>query len=140
MARPEIRKLPKTERGTARFRERYPGYHIGRGSCGLPQVHDWPEVELQSVLSKLCSSDMDDFLTYTRERRPRCPLYLRWPCRLTPPLLQKPAHVCACYPLLVSAPLYRTLGVEPVIALQTASACLRGNAVYAVDFAGVATN
>ena len=38
-----IRKLPKIERGVVRFKQRYPGYEIGRGSYGLPLVHDWQE-------------------------------------------------------------------------------------------------
>ncbi|KPA99618.1 MULTISPECIES: CatB-related O-acetyltransferase [Pseudomonas] len=42
-AKRAIRKLPKIERGAARFRQRYPDYGFGRGSYGLPQVHDWQE-------------------------------------------------------------------------------------------------
>lgn len=42
-AKRTIRKLPKIERGTARFRQAYPDYGFGRGSYGLPLVHDWKE-------------------------------------------------------------------------------------------------
>jgi len=44
-AKRAIRKLPRIERGAARFRRRYPesGYDFGYGSYGIPQVHDWHE-------------------------------------------------------------------------------------------------
>ena len=42
-AKRAIRKLPKIERGVARFKQRYPDYAMGRGSYGLPLVHDWQE-------------------------------------------------------------------------------------------------
>ena len=42
-AKRAIRKLPKIERGVARFKQCYPDYEIGRGSYGLPLVHDWKE-------------------------------------------------------------------------------------------------
>jgi acetyltransferase-like isoleucine patch superfamily enzyme len=42
-AKRAIRKLPKIERGAARFKARYPQYAFGRGSYGLPEVHDWKE-------------------------------------------------------------------------------------------------
>lgn len=42
-AKRAIRKLPKIERGVARFKQQYPDYAIGYGSYGLPQVHDWKE-------------------------------------------------------------------------------------------------
>lgn len=39
-----LKKLPPVERGAARFSLYYPGkYAYGRGSYGLPQVHDWEE-------------------------------------------------------------------------------------------------
>jgi len=41
--RHEVRRLPKFERGPVRFRQRYPQYSIGRGSYGVPLVHDWKE-------------------------------------------------------------------------------------------------
>ncbi|MDB5980803.1 MAG: cat [Pseudomonas sp.] len=44
-----IRKLPKFERGVASFHQRYPHYDFGRGSYGLPQVHDWHEGSTLSV-------------------------------------------------------------------------------------------
>lgn len=42
-AKREIRKLPRSERGRARFKARYPQYEFGIGSYGLPEVHDWQE-------------------------------------------------------------------------------------------------
>ncbi|WP_409315587.1 CatB-related O-acetyltransferase [Pseudomonas sp. KCJK9016] len=42
-AKRAIRKLPKIERGAARFAQTYPDYSFGRGSYGLPIVHDWKE-------------------------------------------------------------------------------------------------
>ncbi|EIK96953.1 chloramphenicol O-acetyltransferase [Pseudomonas sp. M47T1] len=42
-AKRAIRKLPKFERGAARFRLHYPDYAFGRGSYGVPTVHDWQE-------------------------------------------------------------------------------------------------
>lgn len=42
-AKRAIRKLPRIERGRARFKARYPQYEFGVGSYGLPQVHDWQE-------------------------------------------------------------------------------------------------
>jgi acetyltransferase-like isoleucine patch superfamily enzyme len=42
-AKRAIRKLPKIERGAARFARAYPDYSFGRGSYGLPTVHDWKE-------------------------------------------------------------------------------------------------
>lgn len=42
-AKRAIRKLPKIERGAARFAQAYPDYAFGRGSYGLPFVHDWKE-------------------------------------------------------------------------------------------------
>lgn len=38
-----IRALPKLERGVAKFKRKYPLYEIGRGSYGIPLVHDWQE-------------------------------------------------------------------------------------------------
>jgi chloramphenicol O-acetyltransferase type B len=38
-----IRKLPKFERGPARFLQRYPQYEVGVGTYGVPMVHDWQE-------------------------------------------------------------------------------------------------
>jgi acetyltransferase-like isoleucine patch superfamily enzyme len=48
-AKRAIRKLPKFERGAARFRQRYPDYDFGRGSYGLPEVHDWHEGSTLSI-------------------------------------------------------------------------------------------
>jgi len=48
-AKRAIRKLPKIERGVVRFQQRYPGYSIGRGSYGLPEVHDWQEGSTLSI-------------------------------------------------------------------------------------------
>lgn len=42
-AKRAIRKLPRIERGQARFAARYPQYTFGTGSYGLPEVHDWQE-------------------------------------------------------------------------------------------------
>lgn len=42
-AKRAIRKLPRIERGRARFKARYPQYEFGIGSYGLPEVHDWQE-------------------------------------------------------------------------------------------------
>ncbi|MFJ2365686.1 CatB-related O-acetyltransferase [Pseudomonas sp. NPDC087697] len=42
-AKRAIRKLPKSERGVVRFKQRYPEYEFGRGSYGMPHVHDWHE-------------------------------------------------------------------------------------------------
>lgn len=42
-AKKQIRKLPKLYRGQAKFLQRYPHYHIGVGSYGMPVVHDWQE-------------------------------------------------------------------------------------------------
>ncbi len=42
-AKRAIRKLPRIERGQARFAARYPHYEFGIGSYGLPEVHDWQE-------------------------------------------------------------------------------------------------
>jgi len=42
-AKRAIRKLPKIERGAVRFAQAYPDYSFGRGSYGLPIVHDWKE-------------------------------------------------------------------------------------------------
>lgn len=42
-AKRAIRKLPKFQRGPARFLKRYPNYSIGVGSYGMPIVHDWRE-------------------------------------------------------------------------------------------------
>lgn len=42
-AKRAIRKLPRIERGQARFKARYPHYEFGVGSYGLPEVHDWQE-------------------------------------------------------------------------------------------------
>lgn len=44
-----VRKLPKIERGVVRFQQRYPGYSIGPGSYGLPEVHDWQEGSTLSI-------------------------------------------------------------------------------------------
>lgn len=38
-----IRALPKLERGVAKFKNKYPRYDMGRGSYGIPLVHDWKE-------------------------------------------------------------------------------------------------
>lgn len=35
--------LSKFEKQTRRFKKKYPQYAIGRGSYGVPQVHDWNE-------------------------------------------------------------------------------------------------
>ena len=35
--------LSKFEKQTRRFKEKYPQYSIGRGSYGVPEVHDWNE-------------------------------------------------------------------------------------------------
>ena len=43
---PWFRKRPtlsRFEKQTRRFKEKYPQYSIGRGSYGVPQVHDWNE-------------------------------------------------------------------------------------------------
>lgn len=50
-AKRAIRKLPKFERGPARFHQFYPGlpYAFGRGSYGLPKVHDWQEGSTLSI-------------------------------------------------------------------------------------------
>jgi len=48
-AKRAIRKLPKFERGPARFHQLYPDYAFGRGSYGLPQVHDWQEGSTLSI-------------------------------------------------------------------------------------------
>jgi acetyltransferase-like isoleucine patch superfamily enzyme len=48
-AKRAIRKLPRIERGGARFRQRYPGYAFGTGSYGLPLVHDWQEGSTLSI-------------------------------------------------------------------------------------------
>ena len=37
------KKLPKFDRQTRRFKARYPQYSIGRGSYGVPEVHDWQD-------------------------------------------------------------------------------------------------
>ncbi|WP_313952392.1 CatB-related O-acetyltransferase [Accumulibacter sp.] len=42
-ARKQIRRLPKLQRGPARFLRRYPQYQVGRGTYGVPIVHDWQE-------------------------------------------------------------------------------------------------
>ncbi|TWC41364.1 acetyltransferase-like isoleucine patch superfamily enzyme [Pseudomonas sp. SJZ079] len=42
-AKKQIRRLPKFERGPARFQQRYPHYQVGVGTYGLPIVHDWQE-------------------------------------------------------------------------------------------------
>ncbi len=39
----QIRRLPKFERGPARFLRRYPQYQVGVGTYGVPIVHDWQE-------------------------------------------------------------------------------------------------
>ncbi len=36
-------KQSKFERRTRRFKKKYPNYIIGRGSYGVPEVHDWKE-------------------------------------------------------------------------------------------------
>ena len=36
-------KLSRFEKQTKRFKEKYPQYSIGRGSYGVPEVHDWNE-------------------------------------------------------------------------------------------------
>ena len=44
LAQRRIRRLPRIERGPARFRLRYGDkYQFGIGSYGMPQVHDWDE-------------------------------------------------------------------------------------------------
>jgi acetyltransferase-like isoleucine patch superfamily enzyme len=48
-AKRAIRKLPKIERGMARFKLRYPEYTFGRGSYGLPHVYDWKEGSTLSI-------------------------------------------------------------------------------------------
>jgi len=48
-AKRAIRKLPKFERGMARFKLQYPDYAFGRGSYGVPQVHDWKEGSTLSI-------------------------------------------------------------------------------------------
>lgn len=48
-AKRAIRKLPKFERGMARFKARYPHYAFGRGSYGVPEVHDWKEGSTLSI-------------------------------------------------------------------------------------------
>ena len=42
-AKKQIRRLPKFERGPAKFQQRYPHYQVGVGTYGLPIVHDWQE-------------------------------------------------------------------------------------------------
>lgn len=42
-ARKQIRRLPKLQRGPARFLQRYPQYQVGPGTYGVPIVHDWQE-------------------------------------------------------------------------------------------------
>ncbi|MDX1298673.1 MAG: CatB-related O-acetyltransferase [Pseudomonas sp.] len=42
-AKKQIRRLPKFERGPARFLQRYPQYEVGVGTYGVPAVHDWQE-------------------------------------------------------------------------------------------------
>ena len=37
------KRLSRFERQTRRFREKYPNYSIGKGSYGVPIVHDWNE-------------------------------------------------------------------------------------------------
>ena len=37
------KRIPKFYRGQVRFRERYPGFEIGIGTYGMPEVHDWSQ-------------------------------------------------------------------------------------------------
>ncbi len=39
----KIRMLSKFQRGVAKFLQKYPTYKIGKGSYGMPIVHDWHE-------------------------------------------------------------------------------------------------
>ncbi|MEB0044865.1 MULTISPECIES: CatB-related O-acetyltransferase [unclassified Pseudomonas] len=48
-AKRAIRTLPKIERGAARFKLLYPQYTFGRGSYGVPHVHDWKEGSTLSI-------------------------------------------------------------------------------------------
>lgn len=49
-----IRALPKLEQGAAKFKKKYPSYEMGRGSYGLPLVHDWQEGSTL-VIGSFCS-------------------------------------------------------------------------------------
>lgn len=65
LAKKRIRKLPRIERGRARFHHAYPGrgYQYGYGSYGLPIVHDWLEGSSLKI-GKFCSiaEDVNIFL------------------------------------------------------------------------------
>ena len=64
-AKKNIRKLPRIERGKARFEQAYPDreYQYGYGSYGLPIVHDWSEGAGLKI-GKFCSiaEDVNIFL------------------------------------------------------------------------------
>lgn len=49
-----IRALPKLEQGVAKFKKKYPNYEMGRGSYGIPLVHDWHEGSTL-VIGSFCS-------------------------------------------------------------------------------------
>ncbi len=61
--RKRIKALPKLERGMAKFKNKYPLYEIGRGSYGIPLVHDWKEGSTLKIGS-FCSiaEDVNIFL------------------------------------------------------------------------------
>tara|TARA_R110001583_G_scaffold194720_3_gene366586 strand:+ start:136897 stop:137244 length:348 start_codon:yes stop_codon:yes gene_type:complete len=42
-------KPPKLYRDQIRFRERYPGFSIGLGTYGMPEVHDWAQGTTLSI-------------------------------------------------------------------------------------------
>lgn len=58
-----IKALPKLERGVAKFKNKYPSYEMGRGSYGIPLVHDWKEGSTLKIGS-FCSiaEDVNIFL------------------------------------------------------------------------------
>lgn len=43
------KKVPRFYRGQVRFRERYPGFEIGVGTYGMPEVHDWAQGTTLSI-------------------------------------------------------------------------------------------
>ncbi len=49
--------LPRFYRSQERFRKRYPHYQVGRGTYGIPGVHDWDEGTILRVGSYCSIAD-----------------------------------------------------------------------------------